>query len=64
MYLDYNLLIMFNFSAGKKEQSTCYVTHGTMGHVDPKQPPTKRKPFAPLLTIPFAHKVRAERQKF
>jgi ribonuclease P/MRP protein subunit RPP40 len=29
-----------------------------MGHLDPKQPPVKRKPYAAILAIPFVHKVR------
>jgi ribonuclease P/MRP protein subunit RPP40 len=34
----------------------CYVTHGLYGHIDPKQPPTKRKPFAAILSHDFLHK--------
>jgi hypothetical protein len=50
--------IMFNFASGsKKADSKCYVTHGTMGHLDPKQPPVKRKPYANILAMPFVHKV-------
>jgi hypothetical protein len=49
---------MFKLAGGRKEvESKCYVTHGTMGHLDPEQPPVKRKPYAAILAIPFVHKV-------
>jgi ribonucleases P/MRP protein subunit RPP40 len=49
---------MFEFAGGRKAtESKCYVTHGTMGHLDPKQPPVKRKPYAAILAVPFVHKV-------
>jgi hypothetical protein len=51
---------MFEFAGGRKAaESKCYVTHGTMGHLDPKQPPVKRKPYAAILAVPFVHKVRS-----
>jgi hypothetical protein len=54
---------MFEFAGGRKAtESKCYVTHGTMGHLDPKQPPVKRKPYAAILAIPFVHKVRIPRR--
>jgi ribonucleases P/MRP protein subunit RPP40 len=46
---------MFKF-AGGKAGSKCYVTYGTMGHFDPKQPP-KRKPYSCILAYPYIHKV-------
>ncbi|OBT40204.1 hypothetical protein VE00_08730 [Pseudogymnoascus sp. WSF 3629] len=45
---------MFQFDGGKKERETCFVTHGAMGHLDPAQPPVKRKPYATILAVPFA----------
>ncbi|KAK4173083.1 ribonuclease P 40kDa subunit-domain-containing protein [Triangularia setosa] len=30
------------------QSSKCFVTHGVMGHVDPKQPPSKGKPWTAL----------------
>lgn len=53
---------MFQFKAGKKESETCYVTHGTMGHLDAAQPPVKRKPYATILAVPYVHKVRVALQ--
>ncbi|GKT83966.1 ribonuclease P 40kda subunit [Colletotrichum tofieldiae] len=35
----------------------CFVTYGTMAHVEPKQLPTKGKPWAPILGQGFNHKV-------
>ncbi|OHW99458.1 ribonuclease p mrp protein subunit pop1 [Colletotrichum incanum] len=35
----------------------CFVTYGTMAHVEPKQLPTKGKPWAPILGQEFNHKV-------
>lgn len=55
---------MFEFAGSRKPaESKCYVTHGTMGHLDPKQPPVKRKPYAAILAVPFVHKVRKHRQE-
>ncbi|KAH8598793.1 ribonuclease P 40kDa subunit-domain-containing protein [Bisporella sp. PMI_857] len=48
---------MLGFPLDTKHESKCIVTHGTMGHIDPKQPPTKRKPFASLLNQHFIQKV-------
>ncbi|KFY54329.1 hypothetical protein V497_07822 [Pseudogymnoascus sp. VKM F-4516 (FW-969)] len=45
---------MFQFNDGKKERETCFVTHGAMGHLDPAQPPVKRKPYSAILAVPFA----------
>ncbi|KFX92065.1 hypothetical protein V490_05585 [Pseudogymnoascus sp. VKM F-3557] len=45
---------MFQFDGGKKERETCFVTHGAMGHLDPTQPPVKRKPYSAILAVPFA----------
>jgi ribonuclease P/MRP protein subunit RPP40 len=41
-----------------KHEPKCAVTYGTMGHLDPKQPPVKRKPFAAILNHRFVQKVR------
>jgi len=49
---------MLNFKAPTNHEPKCMVTHGTMGHVDRQQPPTKRKPFAAILSHTFIHKVR------
>ncbi|CZS78425.1 unnamed protein product [Fusarium graminearum] len=35
----------------------CFVTHGTMGHVDTKQAPRKGKPWAAITSLDFFHKV-------
>ncbi|KAK6227597.1 ribonuclease P 40kDa subunit [Colletotrichum tabaci] len=39
------------------QASKCFVTYGTMAHVEPKQLPTKGKPWAPILGQRFNHKV-------
>jgi ribonuclease P/MRP protein subunit RPP40 len=48
---------MLDLPAGTKHEAKCNVTHGTMGHLDPKQPPVKRKPFAAILNHSFVQKV-------
>lgn len=48
---------MLNFPADTKNEAKCSITHGTMGHVDPKQPPNKRKPFVTILNHQFIQKV-------
>lgn len=40
------------------QTSKCYVTHGTIGHLDAKQLPTKGKPWTALAGLDFIHKVR------
>ncbi|KAH6609855.1 hypothetical protein Trco_003201 [Trichoderma cornu-damae] len=35
----------------------CFVTYGTMGHVDPKQIPGKGKPWTAISELDFIHKV-------
>ncbi|KAL6863636.1 ribonuclease P 40kDa subunit domain-containing protein [Trichoderma novae-zelandiae] len=35
----------------------CFVTYGTMGHVDPKQIPRKGKPWTAISELDFVHKV-------
>ena len=50
-------LKMLDFPTSTKHEPKCVVTHGTMGHVDVTQPPTKRKPFASILSQSFIHKV-------
>ncbi|CAG8980437.1 hypothetical protein HYALB_00012924 [Hymenoscyphus albidus] len=49
---------MLDFPEDTKNEQKCEVTHGVMGHLDPKQPPTKRKPFSAILAHPFVHKVQ------
>ncbi|OIW28797.1 hypothetical protein CONLIGDRAFT_654905 [Coniochaeta ligniaria NRRL 30616] len=39
------------------QTSKCYVTHGTIGHLDPKQLPTKGKPWTAIAGLDFIHKV-------
>ncbi len=48
---------MLSFTSNTKHEQKCNVTHGTMGHLDPKQPPVKRKPFAAILRSSFVRKV-------
>lgn len=48
---------MLSFPKDTKHEQKCYVTHGTMGHLDPKQLPTKRKPFVNILGHKFINKV-------
>ncbi|KAI9051010.1 hypothetical protein LZ554_005118 [Drepanopeziza brunnea f. sp. 'monogermtubi'] len=48
---------MLDFPSGTKHEPKCDVTHGVMGHLDPKQPPVKRKPFASILAQRFIQKV-------
>lgn len=39
------------------QTSKCYVTHGTIGHLDPKQLPIKGKPWATIAGLDFIRKV-------
>jgi ribonuclease P/MRP protein subunit RPP40 len=48
---------MLDFTASTKNEARCSVTHGVMGHLDPNQPPVKRKPFAAILNHNFVQKV-------
>ncbi|KAJ1334225.1 ribonuclease P subunit [Microdochium nivale] len=49
---------MLSFAAPSIYQSPkCFVTYGTMGHPDPKQLPTKGKPWSAVLAQDFIHKV-------
>ena len=49
---------MFEFGADDQPSSKCYVTHGSLPtHVDPRQPPTRKKPFSTILDHTFVHKV-------
>lgn len=47
---------MLGFPTTTKHEKKCSVTYGTMGHLDPKQPPVKRKPFAAILSQHFVQK--------
>jgi ribonuclease P/MRP protein subunit RPP40 len=40
------------------QTSRCYLTHGTIGHLDPKQLPTKGKPWTAIAGLDFIHKAR------
>ncbi|APA14737.1 hypothetical protein SS1G_06745 [Sclerotinia sclerotiorum 1980 UF-70] len=48
---------MLNFPKETKHEPKCYVTHGTIGHVDTKQTPTRRKPFVNILGYKYINKV-------
>ncbi|KAK4200356.1 ribonuclease P 40kDa subunit-domain-containing protein [Triangularia verruculosa] len=37
------------------QSSKCFVTHGVMGHVDPKQPPSKGKPWTAFASQDFVY---------
>lgn len=39
------------------QASKCFVTYGIMGHLDPKQPPSKGKPWSTLASQDFVHSV-------
>jgi ribonuclease P/MRP protein subunit RPP40 len=39
------------------QASKCYATYGAMGHLDPKQVPSKSKPWATLTSQDFVHRV-------
>ncbi|MCJ1368302.1 hypothetical protein MMC16_007444 [Acarospora aff. strigata] len=47
---------MFEIGADSKPAEKCYVTHGPLpAYIDPKQPPTKRRPFSTILNHTFSH---------
>lgn len=48
---------MLGFLSDSRHDAKCSITHGTMGHLDPSQPPTKRKPFVSVLNYHFIQKV-------
>ncbi|KAI5867349.1 ribonuclease P 40kDa subunit [Durotheca rogersii] len=49
---------MFSFSTPSVYQSSkCFVTYGVMGHLDPKQLPSKGKPWSALSAQDFVHRV-------
>ena len=49
---------MFEIGADSKPAEKCYVTHGPLpAYIDPKQPPTKRRPFSTILNHTFSHTV-------
>ncbi|UNI19206.1 Ribonuclease P [Purpureocillium takamizusanense] len=39
------------------QSSACFVTYGTMGHVDPKQPPYRSRPWTDIASQEFISKV-------
>ncbi|KAG9248393.1 ribonuclease P 40kDa subunit [Calycina marina] len=47
---------MLGFPTDTKHEPKCTVTYGVMGHLDPKQPPTKRKPFVSVMNHHFVQK--------
>ena len=49
-------IIMLGFPFDTQQESKVSITHGTVGHLHPKQPPVKRKPFSSLLNQHFVHK--------
>ncbi|KAF4999695.1 hypothetical protein FGRMN_2260 [Fusarium graminum] len=49
---------MFPAAAPSIYQSPkCFVTYGTMGHVDTKQAPRKGKPWSSVMSLDFVHKI-------
>ncbi|KAI5921492.1 ribonuclease P 40kDa subunit [Camillea tinctor] len=49
---------MFSFSTPSVYQSSkCFVTYGTLAHIDPRQLPSKVKPWSTFLARDFVHKV-------
>ena len=50
---------MFAFDSDKAPPSKCYVTCGMLksDHIDPKQPPSKKKPYSTMLNQSFTHTV-------
>ncbi|KAM0268662.1 hypothetical protein ACHAPA_004906 [Fusarium lateritium] len=49
---------MFPAAAPSIYQSPkCFVTYGTMGHVDTNQAPRKGKPWSSVMSLDFVHKV-------
>ncbi|MCJ1223615.1 hypothetical protein MMC12_000258 [Toensbergia leucococca] len=47
---------MFNFQSDDLPKSKCYLSHGTLPQfIDPSQPPSKKKPFATVLSQSFTH---------
>jgi hypothetical protein len=56
--LPYTKETMLSFNPPAVYQaSKCYATHGVMGHLDPKQPPFKSKPWTTLTSQDFVHRV-------
>lgn len=50
---------MFGIEKQDARSTKCYFTHAALGeHVDDKHPPTKKKPFATVISQPFSHTVR------
>lgn len=49
----------FNFARNELSVSKCYVSHGCLPQfIDPKQLPSKKKPFSTILNQHFTHTVR------
>ena len=51
-------VLMFGFPEPKTLSSKAYVSTGPLAkHVDPQQPPSKKKPYSIILNQPFNHTV-------
>lgn len=49
----------FSFARNEPSASKCYVSHGYLPQfIDPKQLPSKKKPFSAILNQHFTHTVR------
>jgi len=49
---------MFPFQNPSVSQaSKCFFTYGTMGHIDPKQLPSKNKPWTTIQSLDFIREV-------
>jgi ribonucleases P/MRP protein subunit RPP40 len=54
--------MMLPFSKPTIYQSQkCYATYGKMCHIDPRQPPSKGKPWTALAGLDFIYQVSPER---
>jgi len=49
---------MSNLLNPESPSSKCFISTGTLPRfIDPKQPPTKKKPFSTIMNQPFNHTV-------
>lgn len=46
------------------QTSKCYVTHGTIGHLDPNQLPIKGKSWTAISSLDSIHKVRPASHRY
>ncbi|KAL2143784.1 hypothetical protein VTI28DRAFT_9999 [Corynascus sepedonium] len=49
-------MLAFNDESAVYQGAKCYVTYGVMGHLDPKQLPSKSQPWATLTSQDFVHR--------